>query len=89
MALPNFTPLRARKQEEQDPRVREGHMTGAAASAGNSSERKQTPEATAVGVGIKSATRTTRNAIIVSSAFFFIAVIFLILVRSPQSNKEN
>jgi len=81
MALPNLRFIRTRKQEEQVQRAGEQQTTGAAAGLDNNPEGKLTPTTSLAGVDIKSTTRTRRNAIIISSVFFFISVIFLILTE--------
>jgi hypothetical protein len=73
MALPTFRSLAARRQQKKG----EGN---AVAGAESNSERTLTPTYPP-GVDVKLATRTRRNWIIVSSTFFLISVVFLILVK--------
>ncbi|KAG0652103.1 SUR7 family pun1 [Hyphodiscus hymeniophilus] len=86
MALPTFRSLAARRQEqkkEQRPdRVKET----------DSSDGTVTPTRTPA-VDIKKATSTRRHAIILSSFFFLVSVVFLILVNrslfSHQASRAN
>jgi hypothetical protein len=75
MALPTFRSLAARRQAKKQ------EQSNGVTGAENHSERTLTPNGTYTpGVNVKLATKTRRNWIILSSLFFFISVIFLILV---------
>jgi len=82
MALPNLGFIRTRRQDAQQQRADERQTTtGAAAGIENISEGKLTPTTSVAGVDIKSTTRARQNAVIISSVFFSISVIFLILTE--------
>jgi len=74
MALPTFRSLAARRREKKVERP------DGVTSAENS-ERTLTPTYTP-GVDIKEATKTRRNWILLTSLFFLISVVFLILVKT-------
>lgn len=95
MALPSFKTLAARrraKEQEQEketvPTTGDGTMEADRVVGGDIlSERTLTPTYTP-GVNIKEATKTRKTWIIISSLFFLISVVFLVLVctmiRSPS-----
>ncbi|PMD56776.1 uncharacterized protein K444DRAFT_615190 [Hyaloscypha bicolor E] len=83
MALPTFRSLAARRQ-----RKKEEQPTGVT-GAENNSERTLTPNGTYIpGINVKLATKTRKNWILLSSHFFFISVIFLILVEIGNINDK-
>ena len=84
MALPTFRSLAARRQ-----RKKEEQPTGVTGAEDNS-ERTLTPNGTYTpGINIKLATKTRKNWILLSSLFFFISIIFLILVHPPPSQIQT
>jgi hypothetical protein len=80
MVLPTFRSLAARRQQKKE------EQPDGVINTENTSERTLTPNGIYLpGVDIKLATKTRRNWILLSSLFFFISGIFLILVRFPSS----
>jgi hypothetical protein len=82
MALPTFRSLAARRQKKTK------EQGNGVIGTDINSERTLTPTYTP-GVDVNLATRTRRNWIILSSLFFLISVIFLILVTTPLPMPQN
>jgi len=86
MTLPTFRSLAARRQAKKE---REEDGLSGIAGEDISSGRTLTPETPYVpGVNIKVATKTRRNAIVTSSIFFLLAVIFTILTMIGNVNTK-
>ena len=84
MALPNFRSLAARRQKKKE------EQSNGVTSAENNSERTLTPNGTYTpGVNVKLATKTRRNWILISSLFYLISVVFLILVIIPSKHSKK
>jgi hypothetical protein len=81
MVLPTFRSLAAKRRQEHEERERAADGGVVNGEAGES-ERTLTPTYTP-GINFKRATRKRKTWIAISSFFFFISVIFLILVGIP------
>lgn len=87
MALPTFRTWAARRNAKKEE-VQETQSDGVA-NANGTAASDSTLSPTTNGVDVKLATKTRRTAIITSSVFFFISVIFLILVRILSNLARN
>lgn len=93
MALPTFKQMgaRRRQQKEDIPPADGGVVQDTPSPAGDSEKAFPSKSYNGTGVNIIRATRKRKTWIIISSLFFFISVIFLILVRTiiPYIYKRN
>ncbi len=92
MPLPTLRTLAARRKGRRSDKELEEASTDTDVGVVSPSEGQDSETGSAnyhPGLDVKLATRMRRNWIIVSSGFFFISVIFLILVRAPLYSQRG